>query len=477
MADVTETMARQSVDTKTARVLSNTTKTAPQMTSISPRWLMRLLPWVSVDSGVYQVNRVKVLLRTGERFQFNLDSDGNPHIDPQQLRLIPLFTDLDYGLLEHMSGDFVPEEYNAGDHIFDQNEQGDKFYVIVSGKAEAFITGRYEQKIRLSVFGEGDYFGETALIDHSARNASVVALTPSIVLSLNRERFEEMLGNSPQIREQLIKAIEERHTATQSKLVNEYGERTIDIASGHEGEIDLPQSYVDYETEPRQYDLSTVQSVVRVHTRVSDLYNNPIDQLREQIRLTVEGIKEQQEWEAINNKDFGLLNASSIRVQTRSGPPTPDDMDELLSRVWKKPAFFLAHPKAITAFGRECTRRGVPPPTVNMFGSPFLTWRGVPLIPSDKLPINGNGITNHKAGTTSILLIRTGESEQGVVGLHQPGIPGEIMPSLSVRSMGIDNQAIASYLVSLYFSVATLADDAVGVLENVDVSHYYDYNK
>ena len=48
----------------------------------------------------------------------------------------------------------------------------------------------------------------------------------------------------------------------------------------------------------------------------------------------------------------------------------------VVGRVWKKPAFFLAHPKAIAAFERECTWRGVPPVTMNLFGSPVITWRG-----------------------------------------------------------------------------------------------------
>ncbi len=172
----------------------------------------------------------------------------------------------------------------------------------------------------------------------------------------------------------------------------------------------------------------------------------------------------------INNPEIGLLDnvAPSCSVQTRSGPPTPDDMDELLARVWKQPAFFLAHPRAIAAFGRECTRRGVPPPTVEIFGSPFVTWRGVPLIPTDKLMVIGGE-------TTNILLMRVGEREQGVVGLHQTGIPNEHLPSLSVRFMGIDNKAIASYLITSYYSVAVLVDDALGVLENVEVASYYDY--
>ncbi len=163
-----------------------------------------------------------------------------------------------------------------------------------------------------------------------------------------------------------------------------------------------------------------------------------------------------------------------MRVPTRAGVPTPDDMDELLSRVWKKPAFFLAHPRAIAAFGRECTSRGVPPPTVQMFGSPFLTWRGVPLVPCDKMLVDGETVPHGNSGLTNILLMRVGDKEQGVVGLHQPGIPGEHMPSLSVRFMGIDRHAIASYMVSQYFSAAVLTDDALGVLENVEVGSYHD---
>jgi hypothetical protein len=157
----------------------------------------------------------------------------------------------------------------------------------------------------------------------------------------------------------------------------------------------------------------------------------------------------------------------SQRISTRKGPPTPDDLDELITKVWKEPAFFLAHPRAIAAFGRECTSRGVPPPTISLFGSPFLTWRGIPLIPSDKLGTDNN--------RTSILLLRTGEKKRGVVGLFQPGIPGEASPSLSVRLMGINARGAASYLVSLYCSAAVLTDDALAVLENVDVGHYHEY--
>jgi Phage capsid-like protein len=234
------------------------------------------------------------------------------------------------------------------------------------------------------------------------------------------------------------------------------------------GEI-LPVGVSDYETQPREYVLSSINTTIEVDTRISDLFRSPMEQVKEQLALTVEKLKEKQESELLNNRSYGLLNNvdPDMRIKPRTGPPTPDDLDELISTVWKEPAYFVAHPKAIAAFGRECTRRGVPPPTVTLFGSPFLTWRGLPLVPSDKMPIKGN--------KTDILLLRVGERKRGCVGLFQPGIPGEISPSLSVRMMGINQSGGAQYLLSLYCAVAILTHDALGVLEGVVIDRYHEY--
>ncbi|WP_036288647.1 family 2A encapsulin nanocompartment shell protein [Methylosinus sp. PW1] len=244
----------------------------------------------------------------------------------------------------------------------------------------------------------------------------------------------------------------------------------VECSPRRDTDEDLPETYIPYEETPREYSMNAVTTVLDVQTRVSDLYNHPYDQIQEQVRLLTEKVKEKQESELINNSEYGFLaNAHpSMKIKTRIGAPTPDDLDELITKVWKEPAFFLAHPRAIAAFGREATRRGVPPATVTLFGSPFVTWRGIPLVPSDKLYVDATG-------KTRILLLRTGEKKQGVIGLFQPGIPGEVAPSLSVRFMGINRKAIASYLISLYCSAAVLTHDALGVLEDVEVAKYHEY--
>ena len=243
----------------------------------------------------------------------------------------------------------------------------------------------------------------------------------------------------------------------------------VNVVCGEFDESPLPTTFVDYVENPRVYLLNSVSTILDVHTRVSDLYSSPHDQIKEQLRLTIEAIKEHQEGELINSPSYGLIASAAPHqhISTLAGPPTPDDLDALIAKVWKEPAFFITHPEAIAAFGRECTRRGVPPPTVSLFGSQFLTWRGLPLIPSDKVPVVD--------GKTKILLLRTGAARQGVVGLFQPGLAGEQGPGLSVRFMGIDRSAIASYLISLYCSLAVLTPDALAVLDDVEVGRFHDY--
>ena len=255
------------------------------------------------------------------------------------------------------------------------------------------------------------------------------------------------------------------------------GDSPLDILNMEVGYQFIPEGFVNYESNPREYILNPISTIVRISTQVSDIYTKPYDQSEEQLRLSVECLRERQENELINSSDYGLLKnaADSQRIKTRNGYPTPDDLDELIAKVWKEPSFFLAHPKAIAAFGRECTRRGVPPVAITLFGSPFLSWRGIPIVPTNKLLVDGHVEPIEQTGKTNILLVRTGEEKQGVIGLYQADLPGEQSKGLSVRFMGIDNQGIGSYLILLYSSACILARDAVGVLENVEIGNYYDY--
>lgn len=476
MSDVVEQEGQQSVTTSAARQLATTTKTRAQWAALTPRWSLHLVPWVRVDAGTYRVNRVRILDPDDRRVSVAMDN-GRPKVPATELRQLSMFRRADADAVQKVAGAFKVERHDAGEVLVSEGEPGDKFYLVAEGTVEVSTIGSRGQPLRVNVVGSGEYFGEAALLSGEPRNATITVLTPSTFLTLSRSQFEQLIKKNPELRSEMEAVVEQRQE--QRSDVNEYGEHRIETEAGHEGEPLLPETFVDYEELPREYPLKVVQTIMRLHTRVSDLYNEPIDQLQEQLRLTVESIRERQEYELINNPDFGLLQAgaSTMRIKTRTGSPTPDDLDDLLGLVWKRPAFFLAHPLAIAAFGRECTLRGVPPPTITMFGSPFLSWRGVPIVPCDKLLVGGRARANGQLGTTNILLLRVGEREQGVIGLHESGLPGspEGLPGLSVRLMGINQRAVASYLVSLYFSAAVLVDDALGVLEDVEVGQYHNY--
>ena len=449
-----------SLSTAAARNLATTTKSVPQMQGITSRWLLRLLPWVEASGGTYRVNR-RLSYTVGDGQVTFVTTGEEVRVIPAELRELPPLREFeDEAVLGALAGRFERQEAGAGEVIAEFGHQADRVYLIAHGKVEKIGTGKYGNATVLGALADGQYFGEQVLTEaESIWEFTARAVTPCTVLSLSRRAFEELSAQSAELREHMTR-LRDRPDRPQ----NRHGEADIAVAAGHAGEPDLPGTFADYESCPREYELSVAQTVLRVHSRVADLYNEPMNQVQQQLRLTVEALRERQEHELVNNRDFGLLHNADLsqRIHTRTGPPTPDDMDELLASVWKDPAFFLAHPRAIAAFGRECNKRGIYPNSVDVGGHQVPSWRGVPLFPCSKIPIT-------EGQTSSVLLMRTGEDAQGVVGLRQTGLPDEYEPGLNVRFMSIDAKGIISYLVSAYYSAAVLVPDALGVLENVEL--------
>jgi Phage capsid-like protein/Cyclic nucleotide-binding domain len=460
---------QQSIGADAARKLANTTKTAPQMPEITPRWLLRMLPWVNVEAGTYRVNRTRMVMPPTPKVKIS-----NNAVSADALRTIPMFSGLAQAALTELAQHLEVVTFGRGAAIAVEGQDSDAFFIVAQGKVEKLMEAPQGGHLRAGVLAAGEFFGEVDLFGNYKSDVTINALTPVKLFKLSKSNFDLVAESFSDLKTALQQTVESQQLLKQN--LTQYGSKGIGLLSGHQGEGTLPRNFVDYQPDPQEYSLSTIQTTVQLHTKVADLYNAPHNQLQQQLRLTVEGMKEQQEWELINNAEFGLLNAASpnMRLQARYGTPSPDDMDALIARVWKQPSFFLAHPRAIAAFGRECTRRGVPPPTIQLFEGNFLTWRGIPMIPCDKLMIDGANGHLDAPGMTNILLIRAGEKAQGVVGLTQ-NIQGEQTPGLSVRFMGINEQAIASYLVSLYHSCAVLTEDAVAVLENVEVGFYHNY--
>lgn len=458
---------------KVARNLSVPHIAPTQMTSISPRWLLKFMPWVGVE-GIYRINQTKIILREGNKINCSF-SNGKYNLQAESLRAIPMFSLLTINILEQLTSKFVYREYDMKQTIVSEGEQGDAFFIIAKGKVEMLMEGDSKEELRMGVLGEGKYFGEVDMYEDLPSDSTVRTLAHTGVLVLSKVDCDSVMDQSSQLRDALKKAVQERQDTIDR--VSKYGEKAIELMSVGEENVQLPETFVDYEEVPREIDLSAIQTVLRIPTRIQDIYNNRINQAKEQFRLTIESIKEKQESEIINNKKFGLIHTchQSMKLTTLFGPPTPDDLDSLITLVWKKPAFFIAHPRAIAAFGRECTRRGVPPVMVHLFGAPFMTWRGIPIVPSDKVEIRSKTRNPQGPGLTDIILVRVGEQEQGVIGLFQKGLQYENHPSLNVVFNGIGPDSIANYLLSLYYSCVALTEDAIAVLENVEIGYFHDY--
>ena len=449
-----------SLQTEAARKLAGTTKTQPQMQGITSRWLLKLLPWVETVGGSYQVNRRLTYTVGDGRVSFT-NTGSQIQVIPQELTELPLLRGFeDVEVLNALASQFVQREFTPGSVIIQAGQNADQVLLIAHGKVNKIGPGKYDDQVVLAVLADGDHFGDYALVEsQDTWDVTLTAITRCTILSLPQAAFQNLVNQSEALQAQ-VDQFREKLRQPQ----NQYGEASIDITSGHLAEAVLPGTFADYEMNPREYELSVAQTILQINSRVADLYNEPMNQTEEQLRLTIEALRERQEYEMVNNRDFGLLHNADLkqRIFTRSGPPTPDDLDELISIVWKEPSFFLAHPRTIAAFGRECNRLGLYPDPIPMGNSAIPAWRGIPIYPCNKIPVTPER-------TSSIILMRVGATNQGVIGLHKTNIPDQYQPSLSVRFMGINEKAIISYLVSAYYSVAVLVPDALGILEDVEV--------
>ena len=468
------TRLQRSVTTAVARNLAHATKTPPQMMSITPRLLLSQLPWVQVSGGIYRVNRTKVELGKAERIGADISSPTGT-FPPDALRSVPLFSRLPEAIVARMAARFRREEVSLGNDLIVEGENRSKFFIIAQGQVEVLSKGVHGSDLRIALLTEGEFFGEIDLVSDKPSDVTVRTTTPCVLLTLSRKDLDEALGELPALGDEF----QEGRRPTPGAAIDGQPVR----GTKHQPGLRLCRE---------RGDSRNVRGLLGQSPRISPLDGadrgagayaglGPV----QRPARPAPGADAPDDRRHQGTAGMGAGQQPEVRLAPLGRPdnahghalraPTPDNLDELLSLVWKQPAFFLAHPKAIAAFGRECTWRGVPPVTIDLYGAPLLTWRGVPLVPCDKLEVNSGYHSNQWFGTTSILLLRVGEADQGVVGLHQAGIPGEIMPSLSARLMGLDNLGVASYLLTLYFSCAVLTDNALGVLENVEVGYYHDY--
>lgn len=263
-----------SLDTSAARNLATTTKSAPQMQGITSRWLLKLLHWVNVQGGVYRVNR-RLSYAVGDGRVTFTNIGAKVQVVPQELCELPFLRGYeDIEVLQSLANKFVQHDLKPGEVVVEKGKPAESICLIAHGKINRIGVGKYGDDAILDTLADGDHFSYQAILESQDTWAyTAKTVTAAIVLTLQQSVFEAMVAEHESLKKHIDKFKE-----ISTKKQDQVGEATIELSAGHRGEPVLPGTFVDYELKPREFELMVAQTVLQVHTRVADLFNNPMNQ-------------------------------------------------------------------------------------------------------------------------------------------------------------------------------------------------------
>src|SRR5690242_11594173 len=136
----------------------------------------------------------------------------------QVMRRVPLFSQLNDDELGRISEPARERSYPKNSVILFEDDPGDALYVVKQGQVKVVLIGEDGREVILSVLGEGDFFGEMALIDDEPRSAHVIAMGDSTLLVLRREDFQGLLMQTPAIALAMLRELTRRLRRVDEKV-------------------------------------------------------------------------------------------------------------------------------------------------------------------------------------------------------------------------------------------------------------------
>jgi len=135
------------------------------------------------------------------------------------LRIVQIFSDLEETDLLKIEGLGERKKYNGGSIILREGEPGTAMFIIIAGKVKVVRTDDGGSEVILAIFGEGDFFGEMAILDGHTRSATVVAIDDTELFIINQDDVFQLLHEYPAIAISLLKefAVRLRQANTQIK--------------------------------------------------------------------------------------------------------------------------------------------------------------------------------------------------------------------------------------------------------------------
>lgn len=126
------------------------------------------------------------------------------------LRNVPIFSGLSKNELNAFIPNFREKKFPKNSVIFQQEEAGDTFLFILSGRVKVVIMSKDGREVNLITLGRNEFFGEMSLIDGLPRSATVIAVEDTTIIFLKRNDFLEKLKQHPDMMLTLMKEMSKR---------------------------------------------------------------------------------------------------------------------------------------------------------------------------------------------------------------------------------------------------------------------------
>ena len=172
---------------------------------------------------------------------------------PQQLlNKIPLFNSLSDSDLESLSESVRLQSFKKGQTLFQKGDEGSFFYIIKQGTIKIVLPSRLGDEVIVTIFSEGDFFGEMALFDGKPRSADALAMEPSKIYMLSRNDFLLFLHSNISAMESILSQLANRLRNTDDFLEGtcflsvsaRLAKKLLDLAESY-GRKDGDRVYID----------------------------------------------------------------------------------------------------------------------------------------------------------------------------------------------------------------------------------------
>lgn len=162
---------------------------------------------------------IKMLMEGNENIRSLLDQNYISRKLRKDLRSVPVFSHLNDNLFEEVLALASLESCRKGETVFREKDFGDAFYLIRTGEVEIFRS-RKKNDTLISILGEGEFFGEMALLTSELRNGTVVVSSDADLVKISRDDFLNLISRDSSVSRQLSSVVDERRRTSEEAMSN-----------------------------------------------------------------------------------------------------------------------------------------------------------------------------------------------------------------------------------------------------------------